>query len=242
VAEIAAQASVYSFTGQDVIFEEGEASRGLWVLVSGRVRVYHAMADGRRQVVGFEGPVSALELSAALDGRPHMATVVALDECVLLFLSRPRLAEITRRHPAILGHFVDELCREVRRRDITTAIAATKDARGRIGCALLQLARQYGEAGANGSTRIAYRLTRQDIADRSGVTLETAIRVLSELQRQGVVRTQSQVIEILDVRALKGPTGCGDCLFDCSVFAMAQGAAAGVNGRSVPVPMVAAMR
>jgi CRP-like cAMP-binding protein len=110
------------------------------------------------------------------------------------------------------------LCREVRQRDIVTAIGSLKDARGRIACCLLQLAREFGVREGQ-TIRIAYRLTRQDIADRAGVTIETAIRVLSEYQQQGIIRTQSQIIEILDVPRLQEPPQCGECQFDCSVFA-----------------------
>jgi CRP/FNR family transcriptional regulator len=113
---------------------------------------------------------------------------------------------------------VDQLCIELRQRDISNAIAALRDARGRICCALLQLLREYGTT-VNGAHRIDYRLTRQDIADRSGVTLETAIRVLSEFQRRGIIRTQSQVIDILNLPMLKQIAECRDCQFDCSVFA-----------------------
>jgi CRP/FNR family cyclic AMP-dependent transcriptional regulator len=220
---VAAEASVYWFEPGQVVFEEGDPCRGLWILATGRVRLHHDIADGRSQVVGFRAPAAALELGSAFDGRPHLATAVALDDSALLFLSRPRLADMIRRHPQILSNVIAGLCLEIRQRDILTANAALKDARGRIGCALLQLARQFGVNAESGAVQIDYRLTRQDIADRAGVTIETAIRALSELQRRGIVQTDSQVIAIRDVARLRLATGCGDCQFDCSVFASPNG-------------------
>jgi CRP/FNR family transcriptional regulator len=223
VESIAAESSVYWFEPGQVVFEEGDPCRGLWILATGRVRLHHDVSDGRSQVVGFRAPAAALELGSAFDGRPHLATAVALDDSALLFLSRPRLADVIRRYPQLLANVIAGLCLEIRQRDILTANAALKDARGRIGCALLQLARQFGVAAGPGAVQIAYRLTRQDIADRAGVTIETAIRALSELQRKGIVQTDAQVIEIRDVARLRVATECGDCQFDCSVFATPNG-------------------
>lgn len=217
VAEVAALSRLRAVPAQTDIFTEGQPSGVLWVLLAGRVRLYHSAADGRQQVVSFRAPVSVLELGPALDGRAYTATATALDEVVLAMLPRSTLATLSRRFPVTIRNVIDQLCLELRQRDIATGVATLKDARGRVGCALLQLSEQFG-LRSNGSVRINYRLTRQDVADISGVTLETAIRVLSDFQRQGILRTQAQIIEILDEDALRDPTACEECQFDCSVF------------------------
>jgi CRP-like cAMP-binding protein len=218
VAEIAARCSLVHVAAHQRVFDEGERSKGLWVITSGRIRLLHLMADGRQHVVGFRAPTNALDLSSALDGRPYSATATALEDSELVLVPRDLLAELGQRYPITVRNAIDLLCLEVRQRDITTAVAALKDARGRIGCALLQLARQFGDPNGAG-IRINYRLTRQDIADHAGVTVETAIRVMSELQQREVIRTESQVIDLLDVEHIRGLTSCEDCQFQCSVFA-----------------------
>lgn len=218
IAEIAARCSMVKLQRHRRVFEEGDRSKGLWVITSGRVRLHHLMADGRQHVVGFRAPTNALDLSSALDGRPYTATATTLDESEFVLVPRGLLAELGRLYPVTVRNAIDLLCLEVRQRDITTAIAALKDARGRIGCALLQLARQFG-INTGRATRIDYSLTRQDIADRAGVTVETAIRVMSDFQQRGVIRTESQIIEILDVTQIRDSASCEDCQFECSVFA-----------------------
>lgn len=217
LAAVAEIARTRSFPAQTDIFTEGQPSGALWILLSGRVRLYHSAADGRQQVVSFRAPVSVLELGPALDGRAYTATATALDDVVLALLPRSTLLTISQRFPVTVRNVIDQLCVELRQRDIATGVATLKDARGRVGCALLQLALQFGVRTGDG-VRINYRLTRQDVADISGVTLETAIRVLSDFQRQGILRTQAQIIEIVDEEALRDPTACEECQFDCSVF------------------------
>lgn len=202
--------------GTDV-FTESEPCEGLWIVAAGHVRLYHSFAEGRQQVVGFLAAGSSLDLATAIDGGPHATSATAMDDSVLVLVPRDALSEIATRYPEVMRNAMWQLCMEIRRHDIASAVASQKDARGRIGCTLLQLARQHGVREGN-ALRIDCRLTRQDVADRAGVRIETAIRVLSDLQRQGVIRTRAQVIEILDVMELQRPAECEDCLFDCSVF------------------------
>jgi len=110
-------------------------------------------------------------------------------------------------------------------------VATLKDARRRVYCAILRLAQQFGVRTGSGSIRIDYRLTRRDVADVSGVTLETAIRVLSDLQHRGIVRTESQFIEILDLEGLEHPSACADCQLSCG---MVDGSA-GKRGEAIPL-------
>ena len=218
IPSIARMCSTHSFRAGQQIFSEGQSSTGLWVLAEGRVRLFHADARGRQQVVSFRGPSSALELAAAMDGRKHGASAAAIEDCTLVYVPRATLTSLGRQYPITIRNVIDQLCLELRQQDISTAVTSLRDARGRIGCTLLQLAREHGTP-IDGGTRINYRLTRQDIADRSAVTLETAIRVLSNLQRSGAIRTNAQVIEIVDKLGLERLTECDSCELDCSVFA-----------------------
>ena len=218
---IAALCTTATFQSQEQIFAEGEPCRGLWILAEGRVRLFHADAEGRQHVVSFRGPTAALDLAPALDSRPHSASAVALEVCSLVFVPRATLVALGREYPVTIRNVVDQLCVELRQRDIATAVASLRDARGRVCCTLVQLARQYGMRTSDG-LRIDYRLTRQDVADRAGVTLETAIRVLSDLQRRNIIRTQAQVIDIIDLRGLQRCSDCEDCEMDCSVFSKPQ--------------------
>ena len=220
IEEILSRSTVQYFAAHRRVFDEGDRSRGAWIVADGRVRLHHLMADGRQHVGGFRAAGAALELTSALDGRPYMSTATTLEPSELVLVPSVVVSDLARHYPITIRNAIEQLCLEVRQRDITTAIASMKDARGRVGCTLLWLARQFGVT-EDKKIRIDYRLTRQDIADRSGVTIETAIRVMSDLQQRGIIKTQSQIIEILDIEKVRDPTRCEECQFDCSVFASA---------------------
>ncbi len=212
--QLAGTARLQKLPAQREIFTEGERCDGLWVVDSGRLRLFHTSVEGRQQVVGFRSAGAALELGPALDGRPFTVSAASHEGATLVFLPRPALLD-SSRHPAMARNVIDQLCTELRQLDIATAVATLKDARRRVYCAVLRLAQQFGTRTASGSIRIDYRLTRRDVADVSGVTLETAIRVLSDLQHRNILRTRSQFIEILDLAGLEHPSACADCQLSC---------------------------
>jgi len=207
-----------TFKRHDQIFAEGEPSRGLWVLVHGRVRLFHSDAEGRQVLIGFPEPYSPIDLPAALDRGPHTVCAVTLERSQVLFFSLGALVQLAARFPDTRRNALRELCRDLRQRDISHAVSALRDARGRICCTLLQLVKQYGIPRLS-EVAIDYRLNRQDVADRSCVALETASRVMSELQRGGLLETRSHRIYILNQAAIQAYSECRHCEMDCSVFA-----------------------
>jgi CRP-like cAMP-binding protein len=211
---VADLARLHAFKPRSDVFLEGQACEGLWIVIAGQVRLYHTAADGRQQVIGFRSSSAVLELGAALDERPFTTTATVMNSATLAFLARPALLALVRRNPVIVRNVIDQLCLELRQRDISNAVAGLKDARSRVYCTLLRLAQQFG-VPAGRHVRIAYRLTRRDIADMSGVTLETAIRALSDLQRQEIVRTRSQILDLVDLGRLQHAAACQECQLGC---------------------------
>ncbi|MBE7519458.1 MAG: Crp/Fnr family transcriptional regulator [Thermoflexaceae bacterium] len=215
--EVASLCTMVTFDAREQLFAEGEIDNVLWILMTGRVRLYHSDPEGRQLVVGFPAPHIPLDL-AALDGRPHTVGATALEFCRVLLISQAARVIIARRFPATVVNTMRQLSRDLRQRDISHTVLSFRSARGRICCTLVQLAEQYGVRQSTG-VKINFRLTRQDLADRSGVTLETSIRVVSDLQRRGVIATKSRVIEIIDSGELEEWSGCRECELDCTVFA-----------------------
>jgi CRP-like cAMP-binding protein len=214
ITALSAKAVQRTADPRGILFDEGAKCEGLWLVVSGWVRLYHSSADGRQRTLAFRGCGSALEVGPALDGRRHCASAVAHDGATLVLLERAAFQRVSRE-PSVVRAVIDHLCSEVREFDTAITVSMSKEARARTYCTLLRLTQQFGR-GYGANVRIPHRLTRRDIGRASGVTIETAIRILSELRKQGIVQTTSQVVEIVDVNRLMRAAGCSDCQLCCS--------------------------
>src|SRR5688572_10798974 len=82
-----------------VLFTAGEPYRGLYMIESGRVRIYRLSSDGREQVLHIEGPGRPVAELPLFDGGPYPASAVTLDECRLLFLPRADFEQAYRTNP-----------------------------------------------------------------------------------------------------------------------------------------------
>ena len=223
VTEIASQCAIVPVDAHHTLFEEGDQCVGLWILAKGRMRLYHVDPDGRQLVLKFFKAGEAVQLSAAIDGGSHGLTGTTLEHSILMFVPGPVLRETMQSQPAFARNVVDALCLMLRRVNVGATTREFLDAASRIRCALMQFAYLYGVPSRDGIL-IDYRLTRQDIADYVGVTTETAIRAVSQMQREGSVATQSAKIEIRDVANFARAAGCATCQFDCrAVFGTSGG-------------------
>ncbi len=214
---IAAAATPHDFPARTKIFEDGAPCDALWLVGSGAVKLYLTGPAGQVQIIGVHGPGAPLQLVAAVDGSPFGATAESLDPVRLFRLPRAALSGLWARDPGLQRHVVALLCRDLRRREVSIGIAGLKNARERIACTLIRWALADHRGGANGWA-IPFPLTRQDLAASVGVALETAIRHLSPLERRGVLRTSSRIIEIADLPALRQVARCRECTFPCALF------------------------
>jgi CRP-like cAMP-binding protein len=225
-AAVADEAQFRRFSEGTAIFQERQEPPGLWVLGSGQVKLQHASADGREHIIEFPAPGSPLALWAVMDGGPLTETATPMGEVTALLIPRDVIRGLAVRNPCVGAAVVENLCDSIRLRDIGGGIQALRDARERIACRLLLLARQYASADEEG-VLVRYPITRRDLANATGVALETAIRTLSGLKRAGLIETVARMVDIRDVSGMETIAGCGECLFDCSVFG------APINGHAV---------
>lgn len=214
---LAASATLRHVEPRKTLFLEGDRCEGLWIVGSGRVKLHHANQDGDEFVLGFPPPGSPLVLWALLDQKPLTSSATALSAVTAVVIPTAEFLDVVRHHPEFASRIISYLCSQLRQRDISAGLGALQDARGRLACRLLQLARQYGDS-SNHVTCIEYPLTRRDLARTTGVTIETAVRILGRLRQEGIVETVNRRLVIPDIEALRKTAACSGCLYDCSVF------------------------
>lgn len=183
---------VQHLAARQVLFAEGDRSDDVHEVTSGAVLVMRTLDDGRRQIVDVVGPGRLFGLTAS---DRHRCSAVASTDAVVCRLDRAAAA----RHPLIAERMGRAALAEIDRlRDLALALGR-KSALERVAGFLLSL---LGEATA-GVAVIHLPVTRAEMADHLGLTLETVSRTTSRLKRDGVVRAdRGDRIVVADARRL----------------------------------------
>ena len=201
-ARLAEVARPHSYPKASVIFSEGEPSAFFITIVTGRVKVYKATPAGKEVILEIFGPGDPLGATAAYEGRPFPATAVALEDTECLLIPRVGFFALLEQHPSLVRGLLTGLTHRLV--ELTTRIADLSGSRveARFARWFLKLAKDIGRPG-NGGTFVPLALSRQDLADMTGTTIETCIRIMSRWGKEDVVRTDKDGFTLLDAEALE---------------------------------------
>jgi CRP-like cAMP-binding protein len=170
--------------GQTIALEGDPCSHCFRVL-SGAVRLYKATVDGRRQLIDF---LVAGDCFGLLGAR-HTCSVEAISHTTLIRTPRASLAATVRARPDLAERLIERAAAELARAHEQMLLLGRKNAQEKVASLLLDLARRLG---AN-PTRPAFRLpiSRQEMADQLGLTIETVSRTITHLREEGLIALQT---------------------------------------------------
>lgn len=196
------------YAKDDYIFLEGEAPEALYVVKSGKVKVLRHSPDGKDVVLRVAGPGQMLGTVATFDGSGYPGTAQAIEECSLLVVGRNDCLTLVTRFPVFALAVIADMGVRLRSSAEQIRSLAVERVEQRIARVLLKLAETSGSDTPEGRV-IEMPLTRQDVADMTGTTVETAIRVMSKFRRNGLIRTRRGKVVLLDAEALAEVAGTG---------------------------------
>ncbi|HIO92271.1 MAG TPA: Crp/Fnr family transcriptional regulator [Leucothrix mucor] len=178
------------FSRNQLLISQGDNSRSLFFIVSGRVKVFSNDDEGKQTVFAFlnEGDYCG-ELSL-LDAEPRSASVISLGKTEVLQLTYEQFDTFLQTHPNICYPIFKALTSRIREIDQTICSLASLDIYGR----LIQLL--YKEAREENGKLITQRLTQQDIAEMVGSSREMVSRILTELRKGGYIVVEKKRISI----------------------------------------------
>lgn len=200
LADFRAAGATSIYRAQQVVFSEGNAAPGLYVVCSGAVKLYHASRFGREHVldVVFSGAVVG---EVGIDTSDRLSvSAEALSESQISFLSNANLAAFLRKHPEAAMRMLVALSRALSRTQRKVRDLALKDGESRLASLLLQLATRRDDGSLNGA-RLRY--SRRDLADMVGVSTETCIRLLAKIRRKGAIEAAGRELVLRDVERLR---------------------------------------
>lgn len=191
VRELAQRGQIRSLARNTVFINEGDQGDSLFVILSGRVKVFVADADGREMVLDIHGPGDYVG-EMALDGRPRAASVITMEPTVCSVLTRDALREAIAGNPDFAMNLICTLIERARIATENVRNLALMDVYGRVARLLLSLAVEQPD----GKMVVPERLTQQDIADRVGASRDMVSRIFKDLTAGGYVTVVDRQITI----------------------------------------------
>jgi CRP/FNR family transcriptional regulator len=203
LSELAVATQGTSVERGGIIWMNGRKLDFFGLVVAGFVKMVKTTPIGREVTAELIGPGQVFGMLGAVDGTgcPLMARAATL----LSYIRIPSSAflPLYNTYPSVRDALVSRSGLRLRNTFETLAMMSTGRVEQRVAAVLLTLAGSYGETAGLG-VRITAPLTRQDVADLAGTTLESAIRTLSRWEREGLARTDQRFITVLAEDALAG--------------------------------------
>lgn len=202
LARVAEVSEVRLYERGDQVFAEGDPPDHFFTVVRGRVKVVKMTPAGKDVILEIFGPGDPLGGVAVYEERPFPASAVAIEDTVCLDLPRRELFRLLEEHPSLVRGLLVGLTRRLI--ELTSRLAELTGGKvePRFARLFLKLADERGRPVDDG-IEIPLALTRQELADLTGTTVETSIRIMSRWGKEGVVRTDDEGFTVLDRPALE---------------------------------------
>ena len=199
---LAGRVSNRRFERGALLFSEGDACTGLFLVASGKIRIFKLSPAGREQVLAVEEPGSSFAELPVFDGGNYPASASALEDSEVLFISRKDFQNFCREHPevglkviAVVGSRLRRLVGIIEDLSFTTV-------RHRLIALILRLAQATGTTSKEG-VHVELTKTHQDLAAELGTVRELISRNLSRLQAEGFLEVDGRRIIVKDLAGLR---------------------------------------
>ncbi len=182
------------------IFHEGSYPRGLYCVNSGKIKITQIGIDGKEQIVHLAKDADVMGYRAILSGDKYSCSAVAMEDSSLCFIPKDIFFSLVEKNSKVALQVIHLFSKELKEAEKKITNIAQRPVKERIAQCLLLLKECYGFE-KDGCT-IDIIITREEIANISGTTRETAIRSLFELKEDKVIELFGKKIKILHHNAL----------------------------------------
>jgi CRP/FNR family transcriptional regulator len=199
---IAAVAHLRSYERGTAVFSEDDPSDFFFIVVTGRIKVFKHAPNGNDIILEMFGPGGPLGAVAAYEARPYPASAAAVEPSECLLIPRDAFFQLLEKHPTLVRGLLGSL--SLRLVQLTTRLAELTGGRieARFARLFLKLADQIGRPD-RGGVFVPLPLSRQELADWTGTTIETSIRIMSRWGKEGVLHTEKDGFVVLDRATLE---------------------------------------
>lgn len=201
-ARVAAAGRLRTFERGDDVFEEGDEPHAFVTVVDGRVKIFKRLANGKDLILGIFGVGDPLGAVAVYESRPYPASAQAIESTTCLLLPRQAFFDLLEQSPLLVRGVLSGLT--LRLIELTERLGELTGAGVEVRFArlFLKLADRFGQPRPAG-TFVPLPLSRQELADMTGTTVETCIRIMSRWGKEQVLVTERDGFTLVHRRALE---------------------------------------
>jgi CRP/FNR family transcriptional regulator, cyclic AMP receptor protein len=171
----------------EVLFFAGDVGDGCYRVEEGLLKVTMVSRSGDERILAFVGPGEIVGELSVIDRRPRSASVIGVQNVALSFLSTTNFQNFARQYPEVYKFLLILLAARIRETDVAIAAATFLSMRGRLACALIELAHHFGEDVGSGRIVIQQKLSQADLAAMAGLARESVSRILNDWTRRKLV-------------------------------------------------------
>lgn len=181
------------FKGDDIVFFDGEKPTGLYVVCTGKVKIYKSTRTGQQLITRVVSPGQLLGYRSMLAGDNYSGTAMAMAESSVSLIETDVFYAFLKKHPEATLQLLKQTAQEVRESENRARDLAYKPARARLSEVLLKMKHQNGRPKP-----VVAGLKRKELAEMAGLTIETTVRLLNEFEKRGLLRREEKDIVLLD--------------------------------------------
>jgi CRP/FNR family cyclic AMP-dependent transcriptional regulator len=189
------------YAANELIFSEGDACQGLFIVQSGAVKIFKMAPNGREQVLGVERSGNSIAELPVFDGGNYPASTIAVEESDLLFIRKEDFRTLCLEHPEVALKVLRVVGRRLRGLVAIIEELSFTTVRQRLIAYLLRIA--GAAAGTKKSAELLLPVSHQQLAAELGTVRELVSRNLSRLQAEGLIKLQARSVQIPDLAALR---------------------------------------
>jgi CRP/FNR family transcriptional regulator len=182
---------------EEMIFAEGDAGRGFFILVEGMIKIFKLAPEGKEQILHIFGPGEPFGEIPVFTGQPFPANAQALAASRALFFPRQRFVALISGNPSLSLNMLALLCLRLRQFTIQVENLSLREVPARL-AAYLRLAREEQRQ----AQRVTLPFSKGQLASLLGTIPETLSRIFARMSAQGLIAVNGREIAILDDRGL----------------------------------------
>jgi CRP/FNR family transcriptional regulator len=183
------------------LYSIGDPFKSLFAVRVGQFKTYQASPAGTLQITGFQMAGEILGMDAISADR-HQCNAVALEDSEVCEIPFAMLEDLFGEIPALLRHFHRMLSQEITREQSVILLLGNMRAEQRLAAFLTNLSSRYETRGYS-ATSFQLRMTREDIGNYLGLTIESVSRLLSRFKKDGLLNVSTRDLEVIDLPGLK---------------------------------------